>query len=165
MAVDIIGCEKEDRSSDVTHANADEGELKAEGVFVAVMPPDPTPTIDSDSDGMVYPRDDSSDFAPPVISPNPVILPNPVTLTATKVKAVMVQQAKTIKQQKKVVDKVEDDVQEIQQAMRQKRVLDLEALAKHRKWGDVAPKGNRDLYEEWRTARSKQMAAPPMAAP
>lgn len=121
------------------------------------------PALDQDKDGI--PDDHDKDEVP-----DPIILPRPVSeLTNAKVPVVVRQQAQAIKQHKKVVDKVDDDIQEIQQEMMQKRAVDLENLAKHRRWETKPPldtDGDRDgcLYKEWKVVRAQKVQSYDAAA-
>ena len=98
-----------------------------------------------------------------VEAPHPVVLPHSVSeLTDAKVPVVVRQQAQAIKQHKKVVDKVDGDIQEIQEQMKQKRADDLEKLAKHRRWETKPPldaDGDKDgcLYNEWKVVRANRV--------
>lgn len=115
--------------------------------------------MDQDKDG-VFGNTDKVESEPMVVMERPVTV-----LTDEKVRVVVGQQVKAIKKHKKAVDKVDNDIQVIQQEMKQQRAVDLESLAKHRHWA-TKPQGGDDLYKEWKADRAKRMApATPFEGP
>jgi hypothetical protein len=143
MVIDIVGCGK------VTPFVVD---AQAETII---------PILDSGiSLGVSVTPDKDSDGIPN--SEPEMILPRPVTeLTAARVKIVIREQGASIKRQKKVVDGVDGDINTIQQVMQKKRDMDLEALAKRRKWDTkVDPKNTGSMYKEWKQVRVREMSPP-----
>lgn len=73
----------------------------------------------------------------PCMVPEEISLPHSVSELANvdAKAAVVIEQALAIEHHKEVVDKVDEDIQIIQQSMKQRRSADLESLAKSRRWG------------------------------